>query len=368
MSTAPSKPEAEKRIPSLDGLRAVSILFVVFGHAFGHMPLPWLPSFVGAIVFNAALGVQIFFVLSGFLITGILLGEKARTGSVDIRRFYIRRFFRIIPASYLYLSTLAILTAAGILAVSWNLLLESFLYVLNYHVLIGGPMNDYWYVGHFWTLCMEQQFYLVWPLLLSRLSISQSQRFLLCVVLLLPLVRMASYYLFPEARGQLGIMFHSGSDSIFIGSLTAVWLHRFPEWRARLGQLHWAIAFGFGLFLFALTPYLSAMFGSLWNLPFARTASGVVAALLLIWSIENGNSLWGKFLNLQPMVYIGAISYGLYLWQQLFLGNGATRSPASMLLGIAAAFAVAALSFHLFERPILSFGRRITNPRPDKTV
>lgn len=361
--------EPDRRIPSMDGLRAVSILLVLLAHGFSSHDFPFLPGWAQVAIFhNGPLGVQIFFVLSGYLITGILLSERERKGRIDIKRFYLRRIFRIVPASYLFLSALAALTALGLIAVSGNLLLVSFLYILNYQAVWGGEGEGYWYVAHFWSLCVEQQFYLLWPFVLNRLTLRHAQRALIALALLMPVVRVASYFLFPGLRGQLGMMFHTGSDSIFIGSLTALLLHQFPDWRSRIGGAHWSLAFAAGAFLLVGSVFAHFLMGGVWSLVFSRTVNGSLAAFLLVWSIENSRSKWGQFLNAAPVVYVGAISYGVYLWQQVFLAETATRSVGSVLLGIAGTFATAAFSFHCFERPLLLFGRKLMSAAPKAPV
>ena len=150
------EPQHVNRLPSLDGLRAVSIVLVLGAHLTGTRYYPVPDSWV----FHeyAQLGVRIFFVISGFLITSLLLKEREKTGRVDLRGFYRRRFYRIMPVAYLYMLTVAI-TAWGTLPV--RDIAGAFTYTINFNT------HATWLLGHFWSLANEEQFYLLWPCVLA---------------------------------------------------------------------------------------------------------------------------------------------------------------------------------------------------------
>ena len=157
MSPTPTLPLSDSlAIPCLDGIRALSILAVLFSHLGGtrhaYPPLPVLASL-------GILGVRVFFVLSGFLITFLLLGEYQRSGAISLGRFYRARILRIFPAFYTYLLAIALLKTAGLLHLPWNDIAISAGFVTDLR------LTD-WNVGHFWSLSTEEQFYLLWPALL----------------------------------------------------------------------------------------------------------------------------------------------------------------------------------------------------------
>lgn len=156
-------------MPGLDGLRAISVLWVVLfhlsyhQHAFGDGPV--------AAVFNAGhFGVSIFFVISGFLITSLLLREECHRGTVSFRGFYFRRAFRILPAAFFYLLCMAAfmaLTGRSSTPLQW---LACLLFFRNFNLPGGESVGDAGVLtGHFWSLSVEEQFYLFWPLLLRLL-------------------------------------------------------------------------------------------------------------------------------------------------------------------------------------------------------
>src|SRR4051812_34868116 len=150
----------QRSLPSLDGLRAISIGLVLLGHLIGtrgfvqSMPLA-----------NDAglLGVRVFFVISGFLITSILLDELSRKGTIALPRFYFRRTMRLFPASYFLVGCIAVLAGWGIVRLESGDLTLAITYTTNFRTHRG------WSLGHLWSLAVEEQFYLLWPLTLRTL-------------------------------------------------------------------------------------------------------------------------------------------------------------------------------------------------------
>src|ERR1700722_13578240 len=169
------------RIPSLDGLRAIAISLVFIGHAAaqtaegGHFFFLWV---------YANFGVQIFFVISGYLITTLLLREHDRTGSISLADFYRRRAYRILPAAYAFILTIFVLQWKTL--TKWDVS-SSLLYLLNYDS--GRP----WNLGHLWSLSVEEQFYLLWPLTLL-LFFRNRVKILAAAFLATPFINLALRY------------------------------------------------------------------------------------------------------------------------------------------------------------------------------
>ena len=152
---------SEKRLRELDGWRAVSVLFVILHHIAGyqHRRLVSQFSFLDLRVSHIGpLGVDIFFVISGFVICRILVLEELRYGSVSLKGFYCRRIFRILPPFYIYLAALSALLCLGLIHESWRAILCSALFLFD---IKGTPSS--WFVGHTWSLALEEQFYLIFP-------------------------------------------------------------------------------------------------------------------------------------------------------------------------------------------------------------
>ncbi len=135
---------------------------------------------------------RVFFVLSGFLITRLLLEEFDATGTISIRGFYGRRIARIFPAAYFYILTLMVLAGFGLLKVGWQPLAVAATYTWNYTAL--GASTAGAVLGHFWTLSLEEQFYLVWPAFLLFAGPRWARRIAVVCVLAFPLMRVGSYY------------------------------------------------------------------------------------------------------------------------------------------------------------------------------
>ena len=146
-----------KHIPALDGIRCVAISLVVLAHAAGTRNFTGLEVALEPL---GNLGVRIFFVLSGFLISTLLFSELDARGSISLKGFYTRRFFRIFPAYYSFLFVIALLSAGGFVALHDNDLLHAFSYTSDYY------RERSWLVGHTWSLSVEEQFYLLWPLVI----------------------------------------------------------------------------------------------------------------------------------------------------------------------------------------------------------
>jgi peptidoglycan/LPS O-acetylase OafA/YrhL len=325
------------RIASLDGLRAVSIVAVVLGHLTGTVGFPAVltPILMGPLDF-AHQGVRVFFVISGFLITGLLLDEEDRTGRARLGQFYLRRTARIVPAYATYLAVIAILTLAGIVSVSGWDFFHAATWTMNYHE--GAA----WEVGHLWSLSVEEQFYLLWPLTLVLAGRKRAALIAFAVVCVVPFIRYAGY----ASHQHVGYTFQTAADALALGCLLSLWRGRLPTHLVR----GW------------LAPVLMVA-ATVVGTVFYRTAmltqdsiSTLAAAALVLWSVEHPASAWGRFLNSRPLVTIGTLSYSLYLWQQLFINrqNPMWSFPVNLLMTVGCAI----VSYRLIEQPARQWGRR----------
>ena len=180
-----------RNIPSLDGLRAVSVGMVIAAHLSEVVAqkIPFIPLWLYAAW--GSLGVQTFFVISGFLITLILLKELNATGTISLGRFYFRRALRIFPAFYVYLAAGLALTLAGVFAGKPSAFLIAGTYTTNY-LGLDSPLLE-----HTWSLSLEEQFYLLWPAALLLLGTRKGIKLATWLILLSPLSRIVTYYLAP---------------------------------------------------------------------------------------------------------------------------------------------------------------------------
>jgi peptidoglycan/LPS O-acetylase OafA/YrhL len=202
----------ETRIPSLDGLRAIAVLFVVFSHMLGTGGF-LQPAKTNPLYELGNLGVKIFFVISGYLITNLLLQELERNNKIHLGKFYFRRTFRIFPACYAMIAGLIVLRGAGWIDLTPRDVFHALSYTSNYF-----PQRS-WNVGHTWSLGVEEQFYLLWPATLVLLGRRRGFLAAGAVVLACPLIRIVLWNGFHVSG--VGHRFETIADAIATGCLFA---------------------------------------------------------------------------------------------------------------------------------------------------
>ena len=332
-------------MPSLDGLRAVSILMVLLGHLSGTRNFRSVDLGIGN---YAHLGVTVFFVISGFLITSLLISEQEATGGISLKLFYLRRTLRIFPASYTYLIVLSALCALGLITVPRVSMICAFTYTINY--LPGHA----WQVGHLWSLSVEEQFYLLWPFAFSALGKRKGIGAAVAVMAFAIFARTgARVFLIGTAYRDLP-MFPMVADSLASGCILALT-------RSRLERQRWYLN------LFRPVPALATVAVILILNRFAEyTVIGILGtsiinigvALLVHRCVFKHKDYVGAFLNWRPAAFIGVLSYSLYVWQQLFLNKNSSSwinaFPENILLAAGAALA----SYYLIEKPMMGLRRR----------
>ena len=345
--------------PALDGLRAVAIVLVVLSHA--HAPL-----FDGAFY-----GVDLFFVLSGLLITTLLLQEQQRNGRVDYWRFWRRRFWRLMPALMLFL--LAYCIFAPLL---WPELqdvytdaLVSLLYLADYGIAFFDSPNT---LLHMWSLSVEEHFYLLWPpllmLLVRRTRPGQLWRPVLAL-LALGWVWRVLWVLLGQQFYEIFFRFDTRATGLLAGSLLAVLLLEQPAWfqalRQRLTHFMWLVL-AVPLLMAQAWDDMNAM---LWGMTVVECAT----AVLLLAVVQRNGAIY-EMLSARVLVVLGKLSYGIYLWHYpvaRYLRSDLPW-PAAVALTLLISTALAALSYYTVERwalrqrdkpPTRSPGR----PHPDAT-
>lgn len=358
LSLLPSRQSSKVR-GDIQGLRAIAVGSVVFDHLF-HWPS------------GGFIGVDVFFVVSGFLITGVLLREFSKTGRISFTNFYRRRIRRILPAAILTLcvtvvASMFLLNAARAKSVALDAVSALFS-VVNWRFAFVGA--DYFQAGgavsplqHFWSLAVEEQFYFVWPLLLfvvivcvSRLARNQPGRFALTmravgVTLALIIVASFGWALFETANVPTIAYFSTLSRAweLAVGALIAVVAGRLtsipPSIRTALAYIGLA---GIASSLFVIST--TSMFPAPWALlPVASTALVIVSGI-------GEEARFVPILSNRVTRYVGDISYSLYLWHFpiIILVAAVVPSPskAHAALAIILMFVFAIASFHLVERPV----------------
>ena len=367
MEASTGNTPGKNRIPSLDGLRGIAILLVLIGHggyALPHGLAPILP-FAG----NGLLGVSIFFVLSGFLIYSLSVRELEKTGSFDWRQFYLRRVLRIFPCFYFYLLVLVALMAANWLTLTQPMLFSAATFSLNYRHLWdhGTELYDYFVIGHYWTLALEEQFYLTWPLLMLLFLRKRLLPALVLIIALAPVMRFICYYVTPGSRAQLTMMFHTAFDSIAAGVLLAELLRR-PAFRTKLEQIaRQGLWLGASLlFLFIFSPLLTAQFLGSYLMTIGRSLELAAICLIITAAISFPGTWLYKILNWRPLAWLGVLSYSLYVWNNLFLYSAGRWTVNQFPFNYLCLFATAIASHYLIEKPFLNLKDRLRESPQNK--
>lgn len=327
-------------LPGLDGFRAVAALSVVFEHG-GYHPL-----------LN---GVTAFFVLSGFLITTLLLRERETAGAVSLPAFYARRTLRIFPAYYAcVIASFLIDYVAG---QPWpaSLTRSAAAYVVNYYnAFHGHPSTS---IAHLWSLGVEEQFYLVWPavfILLTGIGIGALRVGLLTLVLVGTVWKATAFSSGLVTQAYLYNAFDSRFDNLAIGCLLAsVTFHPGTARFARVvGAYGWTPLITLGLML-----TLETLLSTIQRHIFGFTIYSVLVAILLVQLLELKNSRWWKWLEYPPVRFVGVISYPIYLYHQWGLGLGhwvPIPLTGQFAAGILFTIAGASASYFIVERPFLA--------------
>jgi peptidoglycan/LPS O-acetylase OafA/YrhL len=337
------------RIPSLDGIRAVSIILVTIAHLIPAPGSPF-PSSWRSAAYLGALGVDVFFVISGFLITHLLIRERAKTNTVSLSGFYLRRSLRIFPAYFFFLAVVFVFNRAGWLLVARNTWLPALTYTYN---LIPGlsPLT----IGHLWSLCVEEHFYLMWPVLFLALKRRAPLPLLFSFVLAVAL----RFVLWERFRAYVNIDLFTLTriDTIAVGCLMAFIAHDPRGWpllhkmRGR-GDLIAVLSF-----LLVLASVFVFSRSGKYALGPKHLVEGVAIAVFVSALVNDPESVLGRWLNGRFLVTVGVMSYSLYLGQ--FLTNPVPPWPISWWLNIPLTIAYAWCSYRCVELPMLRIRDRI---------
>ena len=349
-------------IPSLNGLRAGAVLIVFVGHG---LTLP--PAWPGHV------GVTIFFFLSGFLITTLLRREHAEHGRISLKRFYLRRAFRILPPAYVTIALAVLIGAIGLLPSStsgWGILAEVFNYT-NYYLVFAGRQGLPPETSMLWSLSVEEHFYLVFPiamiaLLARKLSIRRIGYILIVAVCVAPIWRIIL-----QVSGAEFYHLYTGSDTRFDGLLAgaAMALLANPTMgdRAPWGLSDRTInkvLFPLALFIFAASTVATR---DAVRLTIIDTFQFACLAVVFWHVITRPEGLVGRILNNRWVAHIGVLSFSIYLLHRLVIALVARVveiSPAVDLISLAMTIALAQLMYVAVERPSTRLRKRLEKRLP----
>ena len=344
-------------LPTLDGWRALAILGVMICHscdAFFHAEGPYPNAALHAVTRHGALGVDVFFGISGFLICTRLIEEHKKNGCISLKRFYIRRAFRILPPYFTYLAVLGLLTAAGLIYVAPTVWWSCLLFFRNY---LPVSQAGRFYTGHCWSLAIEEHFYLLWPTLLVLWGIGRARRWVLVLAGAIACWRVVEFRHQWLGQWLPGVGFFPRTDIRLDGLLWGCWaalMLASPTWRAA-----WQRRLSPGIWIGLVGAFVACVY---YQPPLGMVWQAMLIPILLVGTVLRPETLVGRFLESGPMQWIGRLSYSLYLWNSLFFP--VMDNPRPLPLGrlqelpwsIVPVFACAALSYYLVERPMIRLG------------
>lgn len=347
----------KRSIPSLDGLRTLSIGLVIVNHieiniyhnSFEHMSR--FENLMNGLFQVGHLGVMVFFVISGFLITSIICKDT----KVDLKKFYFRRVLRIFPPYYFYLSAILILWIIGVKTSYSNNLISSACFAKNYYFDSTAP--GAWNLEHTWSLSVEEQFYILFPIALYLLGNKMGKYFIIAVILACPVFRLIKVISDPSST-LVFYRFELIADSLAVGCLLALTREKLHANKRYIKFLR--------SWLTLAMPVIAVLIS--WLIKFPAYCPREVYSLVAI-SVQNfcivlfldrvvtfPDSRVGNFLNSRPMVFIGVMSYSIYLWQQIFLDP---NLQVSLILKIAGIIVSSLASYYLIERSSLILRQRL---------
>jgi len=358
-AAGPPFPLIRPYMPELDSVRGLAILLVLFFHGMAsplNAELSNSGKFILAVSQYGWVGVNLFFVLSGFLITGILIDSRHRQSY--FRRFYIRRSLRILPAFY---ATVLFLLVGG--WISWRFLVLSVLFLANSTTLLSVPLQ----YGPLWSLAVEEHFYLIWPALIRKFSSVSLMVLLAIIFVLTPLLRAIDFVATGAPANFVTLYTWFNLDGLALGALLAIWLRQSWFQRKQLSRV------ALPLLVTGIMFFVLELKHPLADAAFSYTACDLASAGLLSCALLTGTSSWSFLVGRPALKFLGFISYGLYLIHVLAFrlaeilfarpllalfsaGNPTAAMLLRFLAGSGLAIAVAYLSRRSLEEKFLRMG------------
>ncbi len=338
-------------LPCLNGWRAISIILVMLFHGtwFYLSPEGVIPSpRLWEILQKGSYGVSIFFSISGFLITSRVLKEIETHGNFNAKEFYIKRFFRIIPPYFFYILVISTLSLFGTATITVDEILSSLSFLRIYLV-----ENEGWYTGHFWSLCVEEHFYIILGFVFMLIRLKRIPLLLFASLVAILVWRSLSYRYKDQIDLDQVIRFTralSQMDYMIWGCLYALLNSKLQNFYKKASGLQWPII------IITSIMILFEFRGKSSILPF-------MVATSIYFTVICPQSFTLKLLENKLVYFIGKISYSLYLWQQLFFTKPGAEFSQNFGLqnswfSIVPIFSLAYFSYQYIEEPTIRVGRK----------
>jgi len=334
--------DSERYIPTLDGWRAIAVLGVIAFHMRGIVHAHWPDSLFSYAVGYGRFGVDLFFGISGYLITSRLVSEHAKTGTIGVRAFYVRRAFRILPPLFLFLAFLGALALARVWRPNADEWLSCLLFFRNYRG--GHAMTE-----HLWSLSVEEHFYLVWPVLFVLASrVRRGGAIIVAIAIGVAVWRalVVNGAVTIDVPGTPWFRTDLRFDALAWGAAIA-WAQRTARGRElvvrALGWPAWIAALG----VFGVCAFIA-------RIDVLGTLLALCAPVLIVATATHPRWWPSRALDLAALRWIGRLSFSLYLFQQAFVAVR-LAIPWSQVWVVPAA----CLSYYAVEKPMIDLGRRV---------
>lgn len=340
---------------ALDGLRAVAILLVILFHS----QAPFMPG--------GNVGVDVFFVLSGYLITRVLLVEHALSGTLNLRRFYRQRLLRLTPPLLFMLLLYAVF--APLIWSDYYFHARDWFVVLTYQAdlaLVFGMAPEK--MIHAWSLGVEERFYLLWPLVLLcllALSVRKAVLAVFVIVVLIGFWRVTALQFFSMDSNLAYYRFDMRVSGLLLGAALGIWIGRNLPVSRRLLRCRWLLLSWGGMLAVILCPASDRE-----RLSFGLPLVEVTVLLTIVWLHCCPQGILGRMLSWRPLAYVGQLSYGLYLFHYPIMSYLQQEQSwgLTLLLGGGASLIMAVLNHHLIERPIRRWRKSMAEARVSAAV
>lgn len=366
--------------PALDGLRFFAFLFVFLHHALAGASShnPFINIFLIIIQKNGWVGVDLFFVLSGFLITSLLLRERERFGNYSLKNFWIRRSLRIWPLYYLALFVgffIVPFISAHLLGSDYSDLkysrqiqteLPLYLSFLGNWAVVFNGYGYFTNISHLWTISIEEQFYFIWPLILLFITNFKKTLATCFTILIISLLTRLGLALGMVAHPGIYTNTFARMDTLIMGAMLALVIFQKPNFlnlakRASRTFFVILVFLAFLLFLSKVNVFNPKL---IFEVVFGYLVIGLFMVYFLLSAIQQ--NYFRAFLSFKPFVYLGKISYGLYVWHVMAINIAyqiATRLDSRLFIPLSATltFIIAFLSYNLFEKMFLKYKEKYSS-------
>ena len=341
-----------KHIKGLDALRAFSISLVLLNHLGIDGFFPSTSFFKNNFwsLISGETGVRIFFVLSGFLITRILWTQFMETGNINLKQFFMRRILRLMPPLIVFYAIVISFIFLGWIVYDIKALIFAVFYLYNYVPLLNYQSE----LAHLWTLSLEEQFYLVSPFVIL---IFKKYKVIFCLIIVFISISILATYIFPEFAFKSHLRpsrwFIPAGGYIAVGAM-------FSMIQSRKDAVLWGyFSDNYKFLVISIVLFVLPLALPIFLIQVFSFVQAIGIGIFVFWLYYNQKNLIVRVLEWRPIAYIGRISYGIYVYQGLFLltGPGSEIQFQQFPINIFLAFGLAIVSYQFVEKPFLKYKR-----------